>query len=506
MQRLGPSRLSLAAFRLDHLFWGVIVRSRSVLAICWVILCVALAGCGGSNQFSSQTQSGGNSSVVLTMTDTPPSNVTILSAEATLTGVTLAPGNVSLFSGSTTVELTRLQTDIAYLTTAANIPAGAYTSVSVTFANPSLTIENDTTAAIGTCPVGSICTITPTTTTNLSTVVPLTGFTLQPTVAAGLIIDVDLDHLLSATLGADFSAGTTVTQFIPGTTAPSLTMAPPVGAEDVVGQVSNVSSSSDTFTLANAEASYTLKVNTSSTFFQFPGGTCATPSFSCLQNGQIVSVDIGIASDGSIYARNIVFEDANSSDAEIEGIVTSTNAASQQFNVVVHTVSAMGTGLTVGQVITVQYATSPLTPFAIDFLHIDNLQEGTTSFSSFFTGPADLVPGQEVSVRRGTASTNSLIAADRVELRSTRITSTVQSVGEPIIHLTNLPSLFFGHGGVTQIQAQTSVTPATIYYEIGDSINASTNITGDLVSVRGPLFNTGGTNRTLLATKVVLKP
>ena len=53
------------------------------------------------------------------MTDTPPTTVSILSAEVTLTGATLNPGNVSLFSGSRTIELTRLQTDIAYLATAA---------------------------------------------------------------------------------------------------------------------------------------------------------------------------------------------------------------------------------------------------------------------------------------------------------------------------------------------------------------------------------------------------
>ena len=479
---------------------------RSIWAICALILCAALAGCGGTNQLSSQTQSGGgNSTVVLTMTDTPPSNVSILSAEVTLTGVTLSPGNVSLFSGSTTVELTRLQAQIAYLTTVSNIPAGTYTSISLTFANPLLTIENDTTAAIGTCPVGSICILPPTSITNLSTVVPLTGFTLQPSAAAGLLIDVNLDSLLSPTLGANFSAGTTVTQFIPGSTTPGPAMAPPVGAEDVVGAVSNLSASSSTFTLSNAEAFYTLKVDAFSTFFQFPGSACATPGFSCLQNGQILSVDIGIASDGSIYARNLVFEDATSSDPEVEGVITSTNAASQQFNFVVHTISATGTGLKVGQLITVQYATSPQTPFTIDFLHIDNLPESTTAFTSFFTMPANLVAGQVVSVRRNSASTSATIVADRVELRWTQVTATVQSVGEPNIFLTNLPSLFFGHGGVTQIQAQTSVSPPTIYYEIGGSINASTNITGDLVSVRGPLFNTGGTNRTLLTTKVVLQ-
>ena len=84
----------------------------------------------------------------------------------------------------------------------------------------------------------------------------------------------------------------------------------------------------------------------------------------------------------------------------------------------------------------------------------------------------------------------------------------MQSVGSSIITIgknSSLPSLFSEPVVVTQIQAQTSVTPPTIYYEIGGSINASTDLTNGTVSVRGPLFNTGGTNRTLLATKVVLK-
>jgi hypothetical protein len=472
--------------------------SRSIWPICVLVVCLALAGCGGINQFGSQTQNNGNSSVVLAMTDTPPSLVTILSAQVTLTGATLAPGNVSLFSGSTTVELTRLQTDIAYLATAANIPAANYTSVTLTFANPKLTIENDMTTAIAGCAGVSICAIVPAA-TSLSATIPLTSFAVASSSTAGLLIDVNLDSLLSATLGEDFSA-VTVTAFTPaGTGAPS------VGAEDVVGHIGNVNASSNTFTLTNATASYTLKADNTSTFFQFPANVCSTAGFGCLQNNQIASVDIAMQSNGSILARNILFEDGDSSDAEVEGIITGT--AAQQFSIVVLAVSGPGTGLNIGGAATVQYSTSPQTPFDIDFLHADNFQVSTSSFTSQFTGPADLVVGQQVSIRRNSSSIGT-ITADRVRLRSSRITAVVQSVGSSIITIgknSSLPSLFFGHGGVTQIQAQTSVTPPTIYYEIGGSINASTDFTNAPVSVRGPLLNTGGTNRTLLATKVVLK-
>jgi hypothetical protein len=483
-------------------------RTCSLFTIFVVSFCAALAGCGGTNQFGSQQQNNGNSSVVLTMTDTPPSNASILSAKVTLTGVTLSPGNVSLFSGQATVELTKLQTDVAYITTAANIPAGNYTSVTLTFANPSLTIENDTGSTIGACASSKICTMAPTTTANLSTTVPLTNFTVAASSVTGLLIDENLENLLSASLGADFSAGTTVTSFLPGSTAAPPVGAPPVGAEDVVGHVLNKSTANNTFTLTNALGSYSLKVTSGSTFFQFPTSvSCATQGFACLQNNQIVSVDIGIQSDGSIFARNILFEDADSSDVEVEGEVTSTDAALQQFNFVVLATSTPVAGLAVGTPAIAQYSTStsPQTTFDVDFIHADNLQITTSSFALSFTGPADMVPGQQVSIRRNSSS-GSILLADRVRLRSSRVTATVQSVGAPNIILASLPSLFFGHGGVTQVIAQTSAIPPAIYFSISGSINASTNILGDQVSVRGPLFNTGGTNRTLIATKVVLQP
>ena len=471
-------------------------RIRWIGPVFALILCLALAGCGGNSQFSSQPANNGNSSVVMAMTDTPPSLVTVLSAEVTLTGATLAPGNISLFSGSTTVDLVRLQADIAYLATAANIPAGNYTSVTLTFANPSLTIENDTANAIGTCAVASICTLPPTTTANLSTTAPLSSFSIAAASTTGLLIDVNLDNLLSATMGEDFSNGTTVTPFAPGTAS-----APPVGAEDVVGQVTNASASANTFTLTNVTGSYSLKVDSTSTFLGFTPGACSAAGFSCLQNNQIVSVDIGIRSDGSILARNLVFEDADSSDTEVEGMITSTNVGSQQFNIVIQTMSAAVSGLSIGQQISVQYTASPQTPFDIDIVHSDNSARSTAGF--LFAAPADLVVGQQVSIRRNSTLAQGLIKADRVRLRSTRVTATVSS-GLPNIALNNPPSLFSAHG-ITLITAQTSLTPPTIYFEIGKAANSSDIVVGEQVSARGPLFNVSG-GRTLLATRVAVKP
>jgi hypothetical protein len=492
----GRSRMSLPGFRLDGHYWDTMLRIRSIWTISALIFCAALAGCGGINQFGSQTGNNGNSSVVLAMTDTPPSNVTILSAKVTLTGAKLIPGDVPLLSGSTTVEeLTRLQTDIAYLATAHSIPAGNYTAVTLTFANLSLTIENDTGSVLAGCAIGSICTIAPAAPA-MSTTIPLTAFSIAANSTTGLLIDVNLENLLTASLGADFSVGTTVTPFTPGGTG-----APPVGAEDVVGQVSNINASSNTFTLTNAARSYPLmKVDNTTTFFQFPSGACMTAGFSCLHGNQILSVDIGIQPDGSILARNILFEDNDNSDTEVEGTITSTNAGLRQFTIVTLAESASVTGLQIGDTATVQYSTSPQTPFDVDFVHADNIQMSTSGF--LFAVPADLAVGQQVSVRRNSSSSGNMITADRVRLRSSRITANVGQLGAPNIDLSSFPSIFSGHG-VTQILAQTSAS--TIYFEIGSVINSSSVDLGDLISVRGPLFNASGTTRSLIATKVVLK-
>jgi hypothetical protein len=330
----------------------------------------------------------------------------------------------------------------------------------------------------------------------LSTTITLTSFSIAANSTAGLLVDVNLSNLLSATMGADFKAGTTVSAFTPAGTG-----APLVGAEDVVGQITALDATNKTFSIQNVTGTFALTADNTSTFFQFPSSLCTTMTVACLRAGQIVSVDMAIKSDGSLVSRNVVYEDADSSDAEIEGIITSTNAGSQQFSIVTLAESAAGTGLNIGDQATVHYSvTSPLTPFDVDFTHADNILVDTNCCA--FLSPVNLSIGQEVSIRRGSTSSGNSINADRVRLRSSRITASVQSIGSPNIFLFTLPSIFSGNS-ITQIQAQTSAP--TIFSENGGVIVLSQIPIGGVVSVRGPLFNVGGT-RTLVATKVVLKP
>src|SRR6266853_1405197 len=418
---------------------------RSLLNCTIVLLlsCGALASCGGRVGSIGGTPPPDTAPVVLTMTNTPsttvtpPTTVSILSAEVTLTGATLTPGNVPLFSGATTVELTRLQTDIAYIGTTL-VPPGSYTGLTLTFSNPMLTFENDTSSSIvagvgsptPTCAKTAICTIQ-SVATNLSTTITLSPtMTVSATSGAGLLADVNLNNLLSATLGADFKNGVTVSEFTPASTG-----APPVGAEDVVGHVTTTDATHSKFSLQNAVGMFSLTVDNTTTFLNFPTGTCTTSSIACVQANQILSVDIGIRADGTPVARNVLFEDA------------------------------------------------------------DNVLVDTTGF--LFSAPADLIVGQQVQVRRNPIS-GTLITADRVRLRSSRVTGQALAGGATtLFNLGSLPSIFTTHVA-PQIQVITS-SSTICTGTVSNCSSLALNVQHSL-SVRGPMF---ASSKTLVASKVV---
>ncbi len=467
-----------------------------------LVFCVALASCGGRGSTVGGIPQSGTAPVVLAMTDTPPMKVSILSAEVTLTGATLDPGNVPLFSGATIFELTRLQTDIAYVGTKL-VPPGSYTSLTLTFSNPTMTIENDTGssfAAGGSNPPcaatpGTICTIQ-SVATNLSTTIMLSpAITVSATSGAGLLADVNLSNLLSATLGSDFKNGVTASQFTPAGGD-----APPVGAEDVVGHVMSTDSTNSKFKLQNAQTTVSLIVDNTTTFLNFPTGTCTTFSISCVQANQILSVDISIRADGTAVARNVLFEDADSTDIDVEGIVTSLKTGSQQFTMVTLAESAMITGLKIGDVATIQYSTtSPATPFVKDFVYADSLPVDTTGF--LFGAPADLIVGQEVLVRRNPVSSGTIMA-DRVRLRSTRVSGIVLSGVSTLFNLSGLPSLFTTHStSLIEVKTFSNSTICTVAGTVMGCSLLGFNATHTF-SVRGPLF-ANATTPTIVASKVI---
>src|SRR5215469_3038594 len=133
-------------------------------------VCVALLviGCGGMG--SSQTPTATNmTQATLTIHDNPPMGVTVLSFEIEVTGAALQPSDsstrpVSMLSEPEDIELEHLQTESALLASK-SVPTGTYNSLMVSFANPKMTIQNQTgmTLTLGsqTCADQQVCEFDP---------------------------------------------------------------------------------------------------------------------------------------------------------------------------------------------------------------------------------------------------------------------------------------------------------------------------------------------------------
>ncbi len=398
----------------------------------------------------------------------PPANVTVLSFQVTITGAVLNPGNVSLVSAPITIEITRLQTENAFLSTL-NVPAGTYNSITITFANPVLTFKNDTAGMIANCPnttPNNVCEIK----LGVAGSVMFSGAPFPVTVTAntpaGLLVDLSLNNVISGTVGIDFNAagGVTVTQL------PSVQLTGQLAEiDDVTGQVTSKDAANNQFTLQTSQGPLTIKVD-SNTVFQDFGSVCSSNNFACVAVNQIVEVDAILQGGGALLARHVEFKDNDVSEAEVEGVIFSSGAT--PFRMVALDGVPNVTGLNVGDVVTVNVGSS--TTFSVD-------NEGLATSS--FLSSADLLVGQEVQVKLLSTSSGTTANADRVRLRMSRFTATV--AGAPSgssFTVNNLPGLFTS-AGINQIQVQTS-TQTEFEGVAGVTGLAASNT----VSLRGLLF------------------
>src|SRR5437867_3789635 len=192
--------------------------NRSVLAVCGLLfVCVlVIYSCGGS--MSNPLQQG-SPALSVTVTDTPPAGVSVLSFEVSVTGATLNPGNVDLLAGRgpVRIEVENLETESGFLNTARVAP-GTYTSLNLTFANPELTFKNGTTGTLAGCAAGAVCEIKPTGTLTSTVNFPSPGLTITGSssgmmqeeddeqTAMGIQVDLNVNTILSGTLGVERSA------------------------------------------------------------------------------------------------------------------------------------------------------------------------------------------------------------------------------------------------------------------------------------------------------------
>src|SRR6266704_5941168 len=408
--------------------WIVLTLATALLS-CSLPKKINVCGAGCTN----------NSTLSLTMIDTPPANSSILSLKATITGIALNPatGNsVSLISSSSplTVEVTRLQSDSAYLGTFATVPAGTYNSMTVTLANPDIVLSNQTGAALSgattACPNNSVCEFKPTPTGGAPQITFASPLSLTTTSPQGLSLDFNLNNAITFTggiLGVDFSQ-TNQPNFLTVKTLPRANSNLSTGQldliEDFTGVVTSVTqpsaSSSGSVTLLSATRG-TLIAKVPSCFSpDDPLALCgSTVDFTCIKQNQTASADAILNTDGTLTLQEIepLVSATTGPEDLIEGVVDSVSSTnSLLFQLVVSDKELVGSssqlaGLSVGdQVqITIVSSHSPAS-FSVDTKNPRSCPSSSTSASG---------------------STIAAANVNSVMLRWSRITGTVSTPAPP---------------------------------------------------------------------------
>jgi hypothetical protein len=222
-----------------------------------------------------------------------------------------------------------------------------------------------------------------------------------------------------------------------------------------------------------------------------------------LKPDQIVKVDAKMKPDGSLLAFEVkLFQPPN--EMSFAGAVTSVDTGS--FKIVLSDEEFFGGGgdmgsFSMGAPVTITLA--PQATFSVDtsgFMFPSGLN---------FASAADLMVGQEVRLHPTGAPTgtppNLMVTVDQVQLEPSFVTGTVTAVNTSnnpqTFTLGSLPS-FFTNAGITSIQVDVLATTQFETEEDQTFSGLSSLKSGDMVSVRGPLFKTM-TMPTMAAEKVV---
>jgi Domain of unknown function (DUF4382) len=363
-------------------------------------LVAAASGCGGgaSNTMSTQPQSG---SVFVTGTDAPLPSV--VSFQVDITGLTVSDGvnpPVSVLSGTQTVDFARLN-GLHTLLDLSSIPAGTYSSVNVTLANPEIMYLNVTNPQTTPPTRPTVTTLNATSSpavTLMQSSVPITlssPLTVNAGDIIGLSFDFDLRHSIQIDSNGNFTGVVNPTLDLKAVT-PSDSDA---YIDDFVAGVTNVGTSS--FMIQGPHGhQFTVNVNEQTEWEN-------NESISNLTNTSIVEISGTIdRTSGAILADTVAIVSQDSFWAG--GLVTlvdpATNPAND-FDLYVRNVLPSGTGFQSGQISTIDLTGNE--NYFIYWWH--------NKFTSFLFNSSLLVPGQHVSI--GGPFSNGAVTVKRVVLR-----------------------------------------------------------------------------------------
>ncbi len=442
-----------------------------------------ITGCGNSKSFM-PTQPLGGTRVILSLKDTPPANVDVISFEVTVLGAVLNPGNIDLLAttGPQDIDVKRLQIETAFLNTT-SVPAtsGPFGSLTLTFAKPELTIRNGTANPLAGCAPAAVCRITPSgplvATVNFNPALSLTANN-----SVGLLVDLNLNTILTDALGIDFSAASalsvTQTQISPDNQSQEME-----NVEDITGKVANKGTNS--FDLQTAQKTISgIQVDKNTIFKGFSSCTANPPDLTCLQNGQIVDVDLTVLATGALVAKKVKMNvaDTTGNDEELDGFVTSVNTQMASFTLVAAENLSALSNTVIGSPMQIQI--QPGAQFTVDFEESEN----NSGFTGTFFDVNSLMPGQTVQVHRvsGDGSTATPLVTDRVQLQESRLTAPVKAITDAnTFTLDTTKMSFFTAVGITELTVDASHAK---FEGVANVAALVVTPMPDTVSVRGWLF------------------
>ena len=412
--------------------------------------------------------------------------------------LTPTTGNPVNITNTPTLDFVHLQ-DSSLLVGTVTPPAGSYTSVTISFAAPTVTYCTQTSGVSG-CATGSVTTLNGTVPT-LPTI-PVT-LSLAANQQTGLEIALDLNKALTVSNNQTITATN-----LGNANAFSVKSLPPASSsltagqldffENILGEVTAISGQKYTVVTA-ANGSYTATAS-ASTYFSpncVVGGSPCSPAV-----GQLVSLDTAVNADGTLAL--LVYDPLSSvAIAWVDGVVTVPASSSTQFQIIAGkqaTATGGSSTLPSGSIVNVTL-TSPLaSTFLID-------SKGLTVPNNSFAGSADasvLVPGMTVGLRvtqytAASGTTPAAITADVVTLRFSSVSGAVAgNNGQISFSMQSLPT-FYGLTANSVVELN-QLSPVTNF----DGITGASGLNvGSTVAIRALYLGpTTATNTPFIAAKV----
>jgi hypothetical protein len=362
---------------------------------------VAASGCGGGSSSTTPTPAPESGSVFVTGTDAPLPSV--LSFQVDITGMTVSDGTnapVSVLNGTQTVDFARLN-GLHTLLDLNSIPAGTYSSVNVTLANPQIAYLNVPNPQTNPPTRPAIAMLNGTTTPAVTLTQSSVAINLSSplTVSAGDIIGLSFDFDLRDSIQVDSNG-----QFT-GVVNPTLDLKPvtPGDADayidDFAAGVTSVGTAS--FTIQGPHGHpFTVNVNEQTEWENGEAlGNLATSSIVEISgtldrtSGAILADTVAIVSQDKFFAGGL-----------ITFVDPATNTAND-FDLYVRAVLPSGTTFPSGQISTIDLTGNE--NYFIYWWH--------NRFTNFLFNSSLLVPGQHVSI--GGPISNGVVTVKRVVLR-----------------------------------------------------------------------------------------